>query len=66
MKLDVLSISDARPLEGLASSFKRHGPFAVLGLGGVLTLIWIVLIAWVPLRLLSSAILFAVSEMVSI
>jgi hypothetical protein len=66
MKLDGLSNSYARPLEGLASSFKRHGPFAVLGLGGVLTLIWIVLVAWVPLQLLTSAISFAVSEMLSI
>lgn len=66
MKLDNLSASYARPLEGIASSLKRHGPFAVLGLGGVLTLIWIVLIAWVPLQLLTSAISFAVSEMLSI
>ena len=63
MKFGSLNISFARPLEGLASSFKRHAPFAVLGLGGVLTIIWIVLIAWVPLQLLTSAISFVVSEM---
>ncbi len=66
MKLDSVSASYARPFDGLASSLKRHGPFAVLGLGGVLTLIWIVLIAWVPVQLLTTAISFAVSEMLSI
>jgi hypothetical protein len=66
MKFGSQSISYARPLEGLASSFKRHGPFAVLGLGGVLTIVWIVLIAWGPLQLLTSAISFAVSEILSI
>jgi hypothetical protein len=66
MKFGSLNISYARRLDGLATSFKRHGSFAVLGLGGVLTIIWIVLIAWAPLQLLTSAISFAVSEMHSI
>jgi len=66
MKFSSLNISYARPLEGLASSFKRRGPVTVLGLGGVLTIIWIVLIAWAPLQLLTSAISFAVSELHSI
>jgi hypothetical protein len=60
------TISYVRSLDGLASSFKQHGSVVVLSLGGVLTIVWIVLIAWVPLQLLTSAISFAVIEMLSI
>ncbi len=63
MKFGSPSISYVWPVEGLASTLKRHAPFAVLGLGGVLTVMWIVLIAWAPLQLLTSAITFAVYEM---
>jgi hypothetical protein len=66
MKFGSLNISYAKALGGFASSFKKHGAFAVLGMGGVLTILWIVLIAWAPLQLLTTAISFAVSEILSI
>ncbi len=41
---------------GFLSSCKKQSPFAVLGLGGALTVLWIVLLAWVPVQLIYSMI----------
>jgi hypothetical protein len=50
----------------VVSSFKEIWPYAILGLGGVLTIAWIVLLSWIPVRLLTSALSFVFSGMTSI
>jgi hypothetical protein len=44
------------------TAFKKHSPFAVLGLGGALTILWIVLLAWVPAQLILSMIAVVLRE----
>ena len=63
MKLRVLSLTYASALEILVSFFRKQGPIAVLGLGGILTVLWIILMTWIPLWLMASAISFAVSNL---
>jgi hypothetical protein len=63
MKFRVLSLPHAARLQNLVSSFRKQGPFAILGLGGALTVLWIVLITWIPLRLITSAISRAVADL---
>ena len=62
MKARVLSITYASALEILVSSFRKQVPIAILGLGGILTVLWIVLVIWIPLWLIASAISFVVSN----
>lgn len=61
MKRHVLSTGYATTLEGVVTTFRKQGPFAILGLGGVLTIFWIVLLTSVPLRLIMSAISILIS-----
>jgi len=42
----------------IVSSFREIWPYAILGLGAVLTIAWIALLSWIPVRLLTSALLF--------
>ena len=50
----------------IVSSFKEIWPYAILGLGGVLTVAWIVLLSWIPVRLLTSAFSYVFGSMTSI
>ena len=52
MNFRVLSNSHAY----VVASFKELWPYAILGLGGLLTIAWIVLLSWIPVRLIASAI----------
>lgn len=49
-------------VRGFLTSFRKQSPFAILGLGGALTILWIVLLAWVPVQLIFSMIAVAVRE----
>ncbi len=49
-------------MSGFLTSCKKQSPFAVLGLGGALTILWIVLLAWVPAQLFFSVITMALRE----
>ena len=62
MNLRVLSNGHAH----VVASFRELCPYAILGLGGVLTIAWIVLLSWFPLRLITSAISFVIGGMNSI
>ena len=44
------------------TTFRKQSPFAILGLGGALTVLWIVLLAWVPAQLIFSMIAVAIRE----
>jgi hypothetical protein len=48
---------------GFFTSFIKQSPFAILGLGGALTILWIVLLAWAPAHLIISMIAGALREM---
>lgn len=50
----------------VVSSFKELWPYAILGLGGVLTVAWIVLLSWIPVRLLTSAFSYVFGGITSI
>src|SRR5262249_25054802 len=50
----------------VVTSFREFSPYAILGLGGVLTIAWIVLLSWIPVRLMTSAISIAIGELNSI
>ena len=50
----------------VVSSFKELWPYAILGLGGVLTVAWIVLLSWIPARLLAFAFSIVFAGMTSI
>ena len=65
MKRHASSISYADAPEGIATHFKARWPLAILGLGGVLTVLWLALIVWIPLRLIASAILIAINGMLA-
>jgi len=62
MNLRVLRDSHAY----LVTSFKDVWPYAILGLGGLLTIAWIVLLSWIPVRLITSAISIFIGGMNSI
>lgn len=47
---------------GFLLSFRKQSPFAVLGLGGALTILWIVFLAWAPVQLIVSMIAVLVRE----
>ena len=66
MKLHVLSLTYATTFEHLFSALRKQIPFAIVGLGGILTLVWIALVAWIPLRLITSVISIVITEMPSI
>jgi hypothetical protein len=58
MNLRVLSNGHAY----IVASFRDLWPYAILGLGGLLTIAWIVLLSWIPLRLITSAISMMIVE----
>jgi hypothetical protein len=66
MKRPVSPISYTGALESIATHFRAQWPVAILSLGGVLTLLWVALIAWIPLRLIASAISMAINGMLTI
>ena len=37
-------------------SIKKHWPVAILGAGLMLTILWIVLVGWIPMHIISSLI----------
>jgi hypothetical protein len=47
---------------GFLTSFRKQGSFVALGLGGALTILWIVVLAWVPVQLIFSVIEVVVRE----
>ena len=55
-----------RIMSGFFTSFIKQGPFAVLGLGGALTILWIVFLAWAPAHLIFSVIAEALRGISSI
>ena len=60
MKSRVLSTAQAPTL---GSSFRKQGPLVALGLGGLFTILWIVLISWIPMQLIVWAISLAVTDL---
>jgi hypothetical protein len=61
-----LNIGCGGALENFLCSFRKRGPAVVLGLGGALTIVWIVLITWIPFQMLVSMISLAVINLLSI
>lgn len=59
MNFQVLTNSPART----RTSIKDLWPYAILGLGGVLTIAWVVFLTWIPLRLIASFISLVIGEM---
>ena len=62
MNIRIFSTIYASTLENLRASFAELWPYAILGLGGVLTVLWIGLIIWIPLRLITSVISIAIGD----
>ena len=62
MKIRILSAAYVTTLQNLLTSFRELWPYAILGLGGILTVLWAGLIIWIPLRLITSVISIAVSD----
>ena len=59
MNFQVLTNNPART----RTSIKDLWPYAILGLGGVLTIAWVVFLTWIPLRLIASFISLVIGEM---
>jgi len=59
MSLHALTSNPART----RTSIKDLWPYAILGLGGVLTIAWVVFLTWIPLRLIASIISLVIGQM---
>ena len=46
-----------------SSTLRKQGPFVALSLGGVFTVLWIGVVSFIPLRLIISAVSFAVTNL---
>ena len=62
MNFRVLSESHAC----MVATVRELWPYAIIGLGGLLTIAWIILLTWFPLRLITSAISFVIGGMNSL
>ena len=60
MKTRVLSTAHTA---NFGSSFRKQGPLVALGLGGLFTILWIVLISWIPMQFIMWAISHAVTDL---
>jgi hypothetical protein len=47
----------------VGSTLRKQGPFVALSLGGVFTVLWIGVVSLIPLRLIISAVSFAVTSL---
>jgi hypothetical protein len=47
----------------VGSTLRKQGPFVALSLGGVFTVLWIGVVSLIPLRLIFSAVSFAVTNL---
>ena len=59
MNFRVLTSNPAHTL----TSIKDLWPYAILGLGGVLTVAWVVFLTWIPVRLIASFISLVIGQM---
>ena len=62
MKLRFRNVAYAAPVESRALWIRQSLPLAVVLLGVMLTAVWVILLSWVPIRLVATAVQLALGD----